>query len=287
MRDDVIRLYDEFTHDRIDRRAFLKRLAGIAGGTAAAYALLPLLANDYAQAATVAADDERLVAGKVEYPADDGKLLSGYLCCLRKTRGKRPAVVVIHENRGLNPHIEDVTRRMALAGFLALAPDGLSRAGGTPADEDQARELIGKLDAERTRADYLSALKFLKSHKRSTGRLGAIGFCWGGGMSGRLATLSADLRAAVVFYGAPPPVEEVPKIKGALLLHYGGLDTRINERVPAFQAALDAADVRYALHMYEGANHAFHNDTNTARYDAAAATLAWQRTIAFLTKELA
>jgi carboxymethylenebutenolidase len=286
MRDDIIRLYDEFTHDRIDRRRFMKRLAGLAGGTAAAYGLLPLLANDYARAATVAPEDPRLVAGRVEYEADDGAFINGYLAWPKGGKDRLPAVLVIHENRGLNPHIEDVTRRLALAGFLALAPDALSRRGGTPANEDEAREWIGNLDPARARADYLTALAFLAKHKRSTGKVGCVGFCWGGGMAGRLATLSETLAASVVFYGGPPPVEEVPKIKAALLLHYAGLDARINERVPAFQAALDAAKVRYALHMYDGANHAFHNDTNTARYDAAAAVLAWQRTVEFLAKEL-
>jgi carboxymethylenebutenolidase len=248
--------------------------------------VLPLLANDYARAATVAPEDARLVAGRVEYEADDGAFMSGYLAWPKGGKDKRPAVLVIHENRGLNPHIEDVTRRLALAGFLALAPDALSRRGGTPANEDEAREWIGNLDPARARADYLTALGYLAKHKRSTGKVGCVGFCWGGGMAGRLATLSETLAASVVFYGGPPPVEEVPKIKAALLLHYAGLDTRINERVPAFQAALDAAKVRYTLHMYEGANHAFHNDTNTARYSAEAAALAWQRTVEFLTQEL-
>lgn len=286
MRDAIVRLYDEFTHDRIARREFMKRLAGLAGGTAAAYALLPLLANDYAQAATVAADDERLAAERVRYRAGDGAEIGGYLCRPRKPRGDRPAVLVVHENRGLNPHIEDVARRLALAGFLALAPDALARVGGTPSDEDQARELIGKLDPERARADMVDSAAYLRGHRRSTGAVGCVGFCWGGGMAGRLATLVPELRAAVVFYGPPPPVEDVPRIRAALLLHYASLDARINERVPAFQAALDAAQVRYQLHTYEGANHAFHNDTNAARYSAEHATLAWTRTVEFLAKEL-
>lgn len=287
MRDDLIRLYDEFTHDRIDRRNFMKRLAGIAGGTAAAYALLPLLGNDYARAATVEPGDARLVAGQVEFEGDDGAYLSGYLCWAKGGKGPLPSVVVIHENRGLNPHIEDITRRFALAGFLAFAPDALSRRGGTPANEDEAREWIGNMDPKRARADCVTAVAWLAKHKRSNGKVGSVGFCWGGGISGRLAIMSPQLAAAVVFYGAPPPVDEVPNIKAPLLLHYGALDTRINERVPEFQAALDAAKRRYTLHMYEGANHAFHNDSNTARYNAEAAALAWQRTVEFLTRELA
>jgi carboxymethylenebutenolidase len=190
-----------------------------------------------------------------------------------------PGVVVIHENRGLNPHIEDVTRRMALEGFVALAPDFLSASGGTPENEDQAREQIGKLDPEWTLKAALAAAEWLRAGDRSTGRVGAVGFCWGGGLVGRLATADPKLNAAVVFYGRVPPLADVPKIKAQLLLNYAGKDERINADVPAFQKALDEAGVRYSLHTYDGVEHAFHNDTSAARYNADAARLAWQRTV--------
>jgi carboxymethylenebutenolidase len=195
-------------------------------------------------------------------------------------------VVVIHENRGLNPHIEDVTRRMTLEGFVALAPDFLSASGGTPENEDQAREQIGKLDPEWTLKAALAAAEWLRAGDRSTGRVGAVGFCWGGGLVGRLATVDPKLNAAVVFYGRVPPTADVPKIKAQLLLNYAGKDERINADVPAFQKALDIAGVRYSLHTYDGVEHAFHNDTSAARYNADAARLAWQRTVDFFKRTL-
>lgn len=285
----IIDLYDEYTHAPLDRRVFLARLAKLAGSTAAAATLLPLLEARQAHAAILAADDTRLDAARISFPGTSGEI-TGYLARPKSaTAGaatKLPAVIVIHENRGLNAHIEDVTRRVALEGFLALAPDLLSPAGGTPSDEDAARELIGKLDPTTTLGNLTAALAWLAKHPAGNGRVGAVGFCWGGGMVGQLAVHAADLAAGVVYYGRQPDSAEVPKIKAPLLLHYAGLDTRINEGVPAFEAALRAAGTRYTLHLYEGANHAFNNDTSEARYHRETAELAWGRTIAFLREQL-
>lgn len=280
----IIDLYDEYTHRPLDRRVFLERLASLAGGTAAAGTLLALLENDYAHAQQVAPDDGRIRTETARYDGATGPV-AAYLV---RHRGdaKAPAVIVVHENRGLNPHIEDVTRRVAAEGFVALAPDLLSPLGGTPEDEDQAREMIGRLDTQGTVADLLAARAWLAIHPAATGKVGAIGFCWGGGMVNRLAVADPDLNAAVVFYGASPKVEQVAAIRAPLLLHYAGLDTRINESVPTYEQALRSANKEYRLHRYEGAQHAFHNDTNAARYDEAAAKLAWQRTIAFLKQKL-
>jgi carboxymethylenebutenolidase len=280
----ILDLYDEYTHAPLARRDFLERLATLAGGMGSALALLPLLTANKAAAAQVAADDQRLKTERVTLPGPDGEL-RGYLA--RPSDAKNlPGVIVIHENRGLNPHIEDVTRRLALAGFVALAPDFLSASGGTPQNEDQAREQIGKLDADWTLKAALAAAQSLRSGERSTGRIGAVGFCWGGGLVGRLATADPKLNAGVVFYGRVPPVAEVPNIKAELLLNYAGKDERINADVPSFQKALDEAGVRYSLHMYQGVEHAFHNDTSTARYNAEAAQLAWKRTVEFFERTL-
>lgn len=282
----VIELYDQYTHGGLDRRNFLGRLASLAGSAAAAAALLPFLENRYAQAATVAADDPALKTGNGRFDTPDGAL--NYYAARPKSRPrKRPAVVVVHENRGLNAHIEDVTRRLALAGFFAMAPDALTVAGGTPKDEDEARKLIGELDAEATLRRYVAAIRHAAHHEHSTGKVGCVGFCWGGGMAGRLAANSKELNAAVVFYGMPPAADEAARIHVPLLLNYAGLDTRINDAVPAFEATLKSAGVRYELHMYDGVDHAFHNDTNAARYNAPAAELAWKRTVDFLHRELA
>jgi carboxymethylenebutenolidase len=279
----IVDLYDLFTHGGISRRELIDRVAKIAGSSAVALALLPLLHNDYARAATVSADDPRLASGTATYEAD-GVHLSGYVARLRE-RAKRPAVLVVHENRGLNPHIEDIARRLALAGFLAFAIDALSPRGGTPADEDKARAMIATLDREQTARRFAAAIPFLAAHPESTGKVGAIGFCWGGEMVNRVAVLSPELKAGVVFYGAQPPASEVPSIRAALLLHYAGLDQRINAGIPAFEAALKAAHKRYTIYIYPGVNHAFTNDTSS-RYDKPAADLAWRRTVAFLQEEL-
>ncbi len=280
----IIDLYDEYTHAPLARREFLERLATLAGGMSAALALLPLLQANRAAAAQVAADDSRLRAERVTFAAV-GADMRGYMVRPAGT-DKLPAVVVIHENRGLNSHIEDVARRAALAGFVALAPDFLSVTGGTPENEDLAREQIGKLDPEWTLQAAVAAATWLRSGERSTGRVGAVGFCWGGGLVGRLAAADPALNAGVVFYGRVPPLADVPKIKAKLLLNYAGNDARINADVPAFQKALDEAGVRYTLHMYENVEHAFHNDTSAARYNAAAADLAWKRTVEFFDRTL-
>lgn len=276
----IIQLHDEYTHRPLDRRVFLDRLARLAGGTAAAAALLPLLEPDYAHAQQVPADDPRLKAERVTFPGGDGQV-SGYLA-RPAGEGRLPAVIVIHENRGLNPHTEDVARRAALAGFLALAPDLLSPLGGTPEDPDQAREMIGRLDGGQTVADLRSAVSWLAEAEGSNGKVGVVGFCWGGGMANALAVAEPDLGAAVVFYGMSPDPGQVASIQAPLLLHYAGLDDRINASVPAYEEALRSAGKRHEIHRYEGVNHAFLNDTSAQRYDAEAADLAWKRTVAFL-----
>ena len=279
----IIDLYDSFTHGGMTRRDFLDRLAEIAGSSAAALALLPLLQNDYARAAIVAPDDARLAIGKASYDAH-GTRISGYLARL-KSKEKRPAVIVIHENRGLNPHIEDVARRIALAGVLAFAVDMLSPLGGTPSDEDKARDMIGTLNADETAHRIAGAVPFLERHAESTGKVGVVGFCWGGGMVNRVAVLSPDLKAAVAYYGIQPPTSQVPSIKAPLLLHYAGLDQRVDAGIPAYEAALKANHKRYTIYVYPNVNHAFNNDTGS-RYDKPAADLAWSRTIAFLKENL-
>lgn len=276
----IIQLHDEYTHRPLDRRVFLDRLARLAGGTAAAAALLPLLEPDYAHAQQVPADDPRLKAERVTFPGGDGQV-SGYLA-RPAGEGRLPAVIVIHENRGLNPHTEDVARRATLAGFLALAPDLLSPLGGTPEDPDQAREMIGRLDGGQTVADLRSAVSWLAEAEGSNGKVGVVGFCWGGGMANALAVAEPDLGAAVVFYGMSPDPGQVASIQAPLLLHYAGLDDRINASVPAYEEALRSAGKRHEIHRYEGVNHAFLNDTSAQRYDAEAADLAWKRTVAFL-----
>jgi carboxymethylenebutenolidase len=279
----IIDLYDEYTHAPLDRRVFLERLAGLTGSVAAAMAALPLLENR-AVAAVVAPDDARVTASSVEFPGQGGTI-KGYLA-KPASGSKFGAVVVIHENRGLNAHIEDVTRRLAVAGFLGLAPDLLSPAGGTPANEDQARDMIGKLDMAATVANAVAAVAFLRDHADGNGKVGAVGFCWGGGLVNQLAVNDPTLNAAVAYYGRQPDAADVPKIKAPLLLHYAGLDTRIDDGIPAYKAALDKAGVSYQIFMYEGANHAFNNDTSAERYNAEAAKLAWDRTLAFFNEKL-
>jgi carboxymethylenebutenolidase len=279
----IIDLYDEYTHAPLDRRVFLDRLAKLMGGTAAALAVLPLLENR-AVAAIVEPNDARIAASSVTFPGQSGEV-KGYL--VKPAAGGKPgAVVVIHENRGLNAHTEDVARRLAVGGFLALAVDFLSPAGGTPSNEDQAREMIGKLDPAQTTANAVAAVAYLRSNPDGNGKVGAVGFCWGGGQVGQLAVNDPSLDAAVVYYGRTPDPADVPKIKAPLLLHYAGQDTRINEGVPAFQQALDKAGISYTLNMYEGAQHAFNNDTSAERYNPEAAKLAWDRTLAFFAEKL-
>jgi len=237
----AIDLYGRYSRGSLDRREFIKKLAVVAGGTAAADAILPFLERSSAAAQVVAKDDPRLVTEYVKYPGETGEIRAGL--ARPKGDGKLPGVIVIHENRGLNAHIEDVNRRVALEGFLAMAPDALSPLGGTPEDPDKARTLIGQLDKEKTVKNYVAAVKYLKTHPLSTGKVGVIGFCWGGGMANQLAVHSADLVAAVPYYGSAPAVEDVPKIKASLLLHYAGIDERINSAIPAFEEALKKASV--------------------------------------------
>ncbi len=284
LKQEWIELYDNFTHGTTSRRVFMERLAKAAGGAAAAAALVPILQNNYAEAAIVPEDDKRLVTETVTYDVD-GTMMSGYLA-RPKDAGKLPAVIVIHENRGLNPHIQDVARRMALEGFVALAPDALSPVGGTPADEDRAREMIYELDAEATVARFAAAVPLLASHPLSAGNVGAVGFCWGGGMVNELAAAGAGLAAGVPYYGRQLPVDRVPEITAPLCLQYAGLDKRINAGIDDYVAALKANGKTYEIFIYEGANHAFNNDTNAARYDKTAADLAWGRTLAFLNRYL-
>ncbi len=280
----IIDLHDDYLHGLLDRRTFMKKLTVFAGSVAAANTLLGLLKNDYAHAEMVARDDARLQSEVLEYPGAAGKIRAAF--ARPKGASKLPGVVVIHENRGLNPHIEDVNRRVALEGFLALAPDALSPLGGTPADSDQARDMIGTLDKQATLENYLAAVQFLRTHPMSTGKVGVIGFCWGGGMANQLAVNDPQLSAAVPYYGRQAAAEDVPRIKASLLLHYAGLDERINKGIPAFEAALKAAGTDYKMYVYEGAQHAFNNDTNAARYNKDAAQLAWKRTTSFLTEKL-
>jgi carboxymethylenebutenolidase len=280
----IVDLYDRFTHGGMNRRDFLDRLASLAGSAVAAAALLPLLQNDYAKAAIVAPDDARLAIDTISYEAPGAKI-SGYLARL-KDKSKRPAVIVIHENRGLNPHIRDVARRFALEGFLVYAVDMLSPLGGTPADEDKARDMFGALKPEETARQIAPAVPFLQKHAECTGNIGIVGFCWGGGIINRVAVLAPEIKAAVSYYGLQVPADQVPAIRAALLLHYAALDERVNAGIAAYEGALKANGKRYTIYMYPDANHAFNNDTNAARYNKAAAELAWQRTLAFFNETL-
>jgi len=280
----IIDLYDEYTHGLLDRREFLKKLSMLAGGTAAAIALLPLLEKSHAKAEVVPKNDSRLYTDYIKYPGATGEVRA-YLA-RPKGDGKLPGVVVIHENRGLVPHIEDVTRRIALEGFLAIGPDALTPLGGTPEDPDKAPPLIQKLDSKSTIENYVAAVRYLKTHPLSTGKIGVVGFCWGGAMANQVAVNSPDVIAVVPYYGRQPASEDVPKIKASLLLHYAGLDEGINKGISAYEADLKKASINYKMYMYEGAQHAFNNDTNPARYNKEAAQLAWQRTISFLKEKL-
>jgi len=281
----IIELYDEYTHRPLERRVFLERLAVLVGGSTAAYALLPLLENNYAHATIVDPADARLATGMVTYRGASGEV-RGYVATPKAGAAKRPGVIVIHENRGLNPHTQDVTRRAALEGFTALAPDALSPFGGTPANEDEARAAFARIDRDQTVRDLVAAIAYLKGRPDAAGPVGAIGFCWGGGMVNLLAVSAPNLAAAAPFYGLVAPAADVPRIKAKLQLHYAGNDPRINAGIPEYEAALKAAGIAYEKFVYEGAEHAFLNDTGAARYDKAAAELAWSRTIAFMKANL-
>jgi carboxymethylenebutenolidase len=275
----IINLYDEYTHKPLPREVFLKRLAVLAGSTAAAMAILPMLENNYAVAATIPEQDIELHTEDITYPAGD-VTMKAYLAKPKK-EGKYGAVIIIHENRGLNDHIRDVARRAAKAGYIAIAPDALSAAGGTPTDQDQARQLFSQIDAKQNLINFSKGFDYLKSRKDCNGFTGCVGFCWGGALVNQLAVNVPDLNAAVAFYGRQADAADVPKIKAALQLHYAGLDERINAGIPAYEEALKKNNVKYELYLYEGVNHAFHNDTSGARYNEAAAKLAWKRTLDF------
>lgn len=281
----MISAYDEYTHLTLDRRRFMEKLTLLAGSGAAAAAIAPMLAASGAKAAMVEEMDARLTAEDITYPGAGGEM-KGYLVVPKDGAGKLPGVIVIHENRGLNPHIRDVARRMALEGFVALAPDFLSPQGGTPENEDKAREMFSTLDMGAAVANGEATRAFLAGHEKVNGKVGAIGFCWGGGMVNRMAVASPELDAGVAYYGSQVPAEEVPKIKAPLLLHYAGLDERINAGIDAYKAALEKNGKTFEIFVYDGVNHAFNNDTSAARYDKAAADLAWSRTVEFLRKNL-
>lgn len=279
----IINLFDRYTHGGMSRRDFIDKLAALAGSAAAASALLPVLENNYARAAIVPENDPRLVLAEGEIAPG----IKGLLAIPKEAAAKLPAVLVIHENRGLNPHIKDVTRRMALEGFVAFGADYLAPLGGTPEDSDKARDMIGTLKNEEVVAYSQAALKALQSHSQGNGKAGAMGFCWGGGQVNALAVADPGLAAGVAYYGRQPEAAQVPAIKAPLMLHYASLDERINAGIAGFEEALKAGNKSYELHMYEGANHAFNNDTNAARYSKEAAVLAWGRTVEFLKKHTA
>lgn len=278
----VINLYDEYTHKPLSRQEFLRRLALLTGGTAAAMTLLPLLEVNYVHAATVTEDG--LFTERISYKGVNGDM-SAYIARPQK-EGKYAAVIVIHENRGLNAHIEDVARRAAKAGYLAIAPNALSPLGGTPPNEDSARSLFTQLKPDESLQNFIKVFDYLPSRKDYNGKAGCVGFCWGGGISNQLAVHVPSLKAAVAFYGRQPDAVDVPEIKAAVQLHYGALDERVNAGIPAYEEALKKNSVLYELYVYEGANHAFHNDTAPTRYNEAAAKLAWKRTLDFFEKYL-
>jgi carboxymethylenebutenolidase len=283
----LLDLYDDYAHGRIGRRGFLEGAAKFAVGGLTAEALLASLSPNYAWAQQVAKDDARLRCEYVEYPSPEGAgTMRGYLARPAAVEGRLPAVLVVHENRGLNPYIEDVARRLGIAGFLALAPDALTPLGGYPGDDDRGREMQARRDPEQMIQDFIAGARWLKNHPRSSGKVGVVGFCYGGGVANALAVRIPDvIAAAVPFYGRQAAVEDVPKIRAPLQLHYAEFDQRINAGWPEYEEALKAAKVSYQVHFYPGVNHAFHNDT-TPRYDEAAAKLAWQRTIEFFNVHL-
>lgn len=282
---EMIDLYDDYTHLSLDRRKFLDTLAKMCGSMGAATAAAAMMSANAQAQSMVAADDERLETADITWPGATGEM-RGHLAMPSAVPGPLGGVIVVHENRGLNEHIRDVARRMALEGFVALAPDFLSPAGGTPENEDDARGLFRQINSADTAANGAATVDWLAAHEATNGNVGAIGFCWGGGTVNDIATVSAALKAAVPYYGAQPDAAAATNIQARVMAHYAGLDQRINAGIPAFEAALQAAGVDHQIFVYEGANHAFNNDTAEARYDADAAALAWQRTVDFLHETL-
>lgn len=283
---ELLNLFDQYVHGSLDRRGFLDRAGKFAVGGTTAVMLLDALNPRFAAAQQVATDDARIRGEYVEYPSPQGYgTMRGYLVRPAGASGKLPAVLVVHENRGLNPHIEDIARRLALENLMAFAPDALFPLGGYPGNEDKARELFPKLDRSKTQEDFVAAARFLQTRPDSTGKVGVVGFCFGGLIANLLATRIPDLAAAVPFYGGQPDLADVPRIKAPLQVHYAANDERINAGWPAYEAALKASNVPHEMHMYPGTQHGFNNDT-TPRYDEAAAKLAWGRTVAFFRKHL-
>jgi carboxymethylenebutenolidase len=282
---EIIQLFDEYTHKPLTRVEFLSRLTKLIGGTAALSTILPALEGSYAASAQVAEDDSDLLISTAEFPSSNG-IIKGYLAQPKKAKKRLGAVMVIHENRGLTPHIKDVTRRIAKEGFIALGIDGLSQFGGTPINEDEGRTLIGKLDAKQNMENMLSGLSYLRTLKNSNQKTACIGFCWGGGIVNDLAAADPALTLGVPYYGRQIDAALVPKIKAKLMLHYAGLDERINAGIPAYENALKSNQIDYQLFIYEGAQHAFNNDSSPARYQKEPADLAWNRTINFFKKHL-
>jgi carboxymethylenebutenolidase len=282
---EIIQLFDEYTHKPLSREVFLNRLTKLIGGTAALSTILPVLEGSYAASAQVAEDDSDLLISTAEFPSPNG-VIKGYLVQPKKAKKRMGTVLVIHENRGLTPHIKDVTRRIAKEGFIALGIDGLSQFGGTPTNEDEGRTLIGKLDAKQNIENMLSGLSFLRTLKNSNQKTACIGFCWGGGIVNDLAAADPALTLGVPYYGRQIDASVVPKIKAKLMLHYAGLDERINAGIPAYENALKSNQIDYQLFIYEGAQHAFNNDSSPARYQKEPADLAWSRTINFFKKHL-
>ena len=284
MNKEIQNLYTDFRNGRIDRRSFLKKLAFITGSSAAAMAIFPVLEDNELKAASAPKKETELVTEFITYPAATGEM-KAFLA--RPKKGKKfAAVIVIHENRGLVPHIQDVTRRMAKEGFLAIAPDALSPVGGTPEDISNVGELFKKLKPEETTKNFVAAVKYLKTNPLSTGKVGCTGFCWGGAMTNQVAVNAPDLNAAVPYYGRQPVPEDVEKIKAPIMAHYAGNDAGINAGIPAFEEALKKYNKEYQIFMYEGASHAFNNDSNKERYNEQAAKLAWSRTIGFFKEKL-
>ncbi len=279
----IINLYDSYTHSQINRKDFMKKLAILTGSTALALTVLPMLESNYASAATI--NNDEVESKMVSFAGVNGEI-SGLLAVPKGNRKKLGTVIVIHENRGLTPHIKDVTKRVALAGYLALGVDALSPFGGTPEDEAKGRELIGKLDPTQNLQNYLKALAYVRDHQYGNGKTAVVGFCWGGAMSNKLAVADPKLNAAVAYYGSQVKAEEVPQIKASIMLHYGGLDERINAGIPTYEAALKENKIDYKLFIYEGVNHAFNNDTSPTRYNEVAAKLAWERTLELFQKKL-
>jgi carboxymethylenebutenolidase len=283
---ELLNLFDRYVHGQIDRRGFLDGATKFTAGSMTAAMLLEALNPRFAEAQQVAKDDKRLKTETVEYPSPQGSgTMKGYLARPASATGKLPGILVVHENRGLNPHIEDIARRLALDNFMAFAPDALTPLGGYPGDEDSARALFAKLDQAKSREDFLAAAGYLKNRPDCTGKVGVVGFCYGGGIANMLATRIPDLAGAVPFYGGQPTAEDAAKIKAPLLIHYAENDERINAGWPAYEAALKANNVKYEMFKYPGTQHGFNNDT-TPRYDEAAAKLAWQRTVDFFNKNL-